>query len=69
MRFKLRCRKNGRWMKLCEIVFAFHQKPTPMSSSDGMVTRIAPCAIESATNNATPEVISLTAPKSTKRKL
>jgi hypothetical protein len=49
IRFAHRGRKNGRWMKLCAIVFAFHQRPIAITGMDGTTTSAHACTIDNAT--------------------
>jgi hypothetical protein len=35
--------KNGRWMKLCAMVFEFHHTPKPMIGAIGQATSTAAC--------------------------
>src|ERR1700751_948660 len=45
----MRRRKKGRWMNWCEMVFAFHQRPTATRGTDGHARKRIPCASASAT--------------------
>ena len=52
--FTDRRRKNGRWMKLCEIVFEFHQMPSAIAGAVGIASNRTPCAAASAVIKASP---------------